>query len=451
MGEKRDIFVLNDCMEEEGKLTKLLSSEYIVKECQISEYTTSEFDREAVDLILLNTSKHLSDSMILLEKLLKKEGIKDTPVILLAEDDGNDTEVMALQLGAMDYLDKPFKKAVLLGRIQKAIKISDSKKKLQNKANKDTMTGLWNRNYIESCIGNYASNPENKGVFMLLDLDNFKSVNDTFGHAIGDRVLINVAEALRCELGAESIISRIGGDEFVVFFKEDLDAANVRVLADRILDCVEETLNDLLNNRVQVSVSIGITGCPNDGDDFKSLYAKADKALYHVKQNGKRGFHFFRDNHTYSIKYHPERNAIDIDGLKEYIKENTKATGAYTVRYDGFKRIYQFILRSIERTGQNVQILIFTAKADSLDEMNNDTMSEAIGQLELAIKNLLRKGDVVTKYSNSQIIVILMDANSINGEKVAERIEKYWQKKQKTSNISISYSIESVNKKAMIS
>lgn len=449
MKEKKVIFVLNNC-KEDGKLTQLLSNDYIVSECDIQCFEKCEFDKKAADLVLLNTSNELSDSIVVLENLIKKEGIKDIPVILLADDEENDAEVMALQIGAMDYLSKPYKKAVLLGRIEKAIAISESKERLIKSANKDMLTGLWNRNYIENYIRNFSQNGCGKGVFMLLDMDNFKGVNDTFGHAIGDQVLIQISEALKCELNTDNILCRIGGDEFIIFLNEDVDAAKVRVLADRILDCVEDTIKDILNDKLNVSISIGIAGFPEDGEDFKTLYSNADKALYHVKQNGKRGFHFYRDKNTYSIKYHPEKNAIDIDELREYIKETTKTCGAYTVRYDGFKRIYQFILRCIERTGQDVQILIFTAQTDEWNQMANEEMDESITLLEQCVSRLLRKGDVVSKYSNSQVIVILMDSNLDNGKKVAERIKKFWQKKNKIDKFSVSYSIESVDRKKLL-
>lgn len=448
MEDKKVIYVLNNSDKTDKVLSRFLEDDYIVKECSIQQFNKHGFEDSLADLILLNTDDELADSILLLEQLVKKENIKDIPVILLSDDKENDAEVMALQIGAMDYLSKPCKKAVLLGRIEKAIEISENKERLINSANRDMLTGLWNRNYIVNFINKFSAKESvHKGVFMLLDMDNFKGVNDTFGHAIGDRVLIQVSEALKCELDRDIILSRLGGDEFALFIDKEVDAAKVRVLADRILDCVEDTIKDILSDKIAVSVSIGIAGFPEDGKDFNCLYANADKALYHVKQNGKRGFHFYRDNNTYSIKYHPEKNAIDIDELREYIKESTKLSGAYTVRYDGFKRIYQFILRCIERTNQKVQILIFTAKSQKWEQLDNEKMNEAITLLEQCASSLLRKGDVVSKYSNSQIVVILMDTNLENGNKVAERVMKFFKRKTKLEDISISYNIESVDKR----
>ena len=447
MKKKKVVIIFNSNEGEEETLNQILSDEYEVIQFGLFQNEITNFEKLAADLIILNIIGKSTDSTQLLKKLINWDCLKNIPIILLTEDDCNNTEAMALQLGAMDYLKKPTEKQVLLRRIERAIQIQKSKNTLIKTANKDMMTDLWNRNYIESYLKKLGHDENQKGIFLLLDMDNFKSVNDTFGHVIGDKVLIKFAQALKNEATNKDIICRIGGDEFVLFIAEDLDVSQVRVRADRILDSVEEALQDVLHDEINVSVSIGIAGFPKDGKDFGTLYANADKALYFVKQNGKRGFHFYREGQSYSIQFHQGENAIDIEKLKEYIKESQKMSGAYTVRYDGFKRIFQFVSRCIERTRQNVQILIFTVNADNWNSISNEEVNQAIEELGDDLRELLRKGDVASKYSNSQYIVILMDTNKENGEKVAERVVDSWEKRKRCNILNLTYSIDSIERK----
>lgn len=443
---KYNVLVLNDS-EKECSFIPMLEAEYQVRECMINEVDSILNSNFTTNLIILNVNSRSTDETAFLVRVLGKEGLKELPIILIAENESYEAEAMALQIGAMDYLRKPVKAQVLLSRMKKAISIYQNKEMLISNANKDVLTGLWNRNYLEEHI-RYLHRKENKkGIFLLLDMDNFKEVNDQLGHATGDKLLIQLASALLSESKKGDIACRIGGDEFVLFIEEDLDASKVRVRAERILDSVEEAIEEVIHSRLEdVSVSIGITAYPEDGNDFKTLYANADKALYFVKQNGKRGFHFYHDNYTYSIKFHPENNAIDIEQLKEYIKETSISNGAYTVRYDGFKRIYQFVSRTIERTGQKVQILIFTLETKDWDTISNDEMQLAIENMGSGIHNLLRKGDVASKYSNSQYIVILMDTNKDNGCKVAERVRNSWENQNLNPELHLSYVIGTIER-----
>ncbi|MBE6351692.1 MAG: GGDEF domain-containing protein [Treponema bryantii] len=162
---------------------------------------------------------------------------------------------------------------------------------LKRKADLDFLTGVANRGAFEQYVKDYTKSPStDKGAFMLIDLDNFKKINDTFGHAMGDLVLKKIADILNSTFRNDDFVSRIGGDEFAIWFP-DLTEENVHYIVDRI-----NTINkDLIlpsREMPSCSLSAGISFF-TQGETYKSLYKKADIALYKVKENGRCGCKIF--------------------------------------------------------------------------------------------------------------------------------------------------------------
>ena len=163
---------------------------------------------------------------------------------------------------------------------------------LKEKSETDSLTGIFNRGACKELISNYIENKSNDlyGAFFIIDIDNFKGVNDNLGHKIGDDVLKDLADNLKCLFRKSDIVGRWGGDEFIVFMK-DLDFSNLHVaskIATNLCNTMNKTVtyNDISQN---ISLSIGIV-FTKDNINFTELYQKADEVLYTVKENGKNGF-----------------------------------------------------------------------------------------------------------------------------------------------------------------
>lgn len=163
---------------------------------------------------------------------------------------------------------------------------------LKEQAEFDGLTGLYNaataRSKIKEALSALHTEGE-KQIFILLDLDHFKQINDTFGHAAGDQVLIDVAEKLKKHFRSSDIVGRLGGDEFVIMLCD--------VKSDHYIDTIAGTLSPELvqtytqgDTSITVSASIGISLSPDDGVTFEDLYKKADSALYKVKKSGRNGY-----------------------------------------------------------------------------------------------------------------------------------------------------------------
>ena len=163
---------------------------------------------------------------------------------------------------------------------------------LKEKSETDSLTGIFNRGACKELVSNYIENKSNDlyGAFFIIDIDNFKGVNDNLGHKIGDDVLKDLADNLKRLFRKSDIVGRWGGDEFIVFMK-DLDFSNLHVaskIATNLCNTMNKTVtyNDISQN---ISLSIGIV-FTKDNINFTELYQKADEILYTVKENGKNGF-----------------------------------------------------------------------------------------------------------------------------------------------------------------
>lgn len=168
--------------------------------------------------------------------------------------------------------------------------------RLSEIAHFDPVTHLPNRhsfnNQIDRALLNHKYELQ-KFALLFIDLDNFKYVNDTFGHQAGDLVLLKVAERLRKVLRQEDFVARLGGDEFVIILSAFSDIAQIRNVAEKIVSALQQPFF-LEGHEVFIGASIGITTCPEYGDDSATLQRQADSAMYQAKSQGKNNFQFYQ-------------------------------------------------------------------------------------------------------------------------------------------------------------
>jgi diguanylate cyclase (GGDEF)-like protein len=161
----------------------------------------------------------------------------------------------------------------------------------------DGLTNLPNRRLAEEEIKAAMSQAELKNMkvgFMFIDLDNFKVVNDTLGHDIGDLLLIEAAERLKQSIRHKDIVSRLGGDEFMIVLKDISNSKQITDVAQRIIHTFATPFT-IDKNIMKVTCSIGITVYPDEGEDVISLLKNADQAMYKVKQTGRNNYQFLNE------------------------------------------------------------------------------------------------------------------------------------------------------------
>lgn len=159
----------------------------------------------------------------------------------------------------------------------------------------DSLTSLPNRTLLNEILEkeiNKARNDKTKLAMLYMDLDNFKSINDTFGHSFGDKLLLEATNSFNSLICKNMILSRLGGDEFIILIPNINDISCAKKLASEILKCLYRPFN-INDNSVFVTASIGIVTYPIDGDNIQTLMMNAETAMYHAKAEGKNNYQLF--------------------------------------------------------------------------------------------------------------------------------------------------------------
>lgn len=446
MEKAKHILIVDDVTTNLKLAAEVLQEKYKLSMAKSGQQAIQFLEKVKPDLILLDIRMPEMDGYQTLEVIKANPATANIPVVFLTVDDQRESEIKGLKMGAMDFILKPFEPEVMLSRIDKILQIEDLRKNLSISARKDVLTGLWNRKHLEDEVERYLDENGQKAVFMIMDIDNFKQINDIHGHIMGDAVLECVGNILKNSVGLRDIAARIGGDEFAVFLKGDYSDEEIKEYCKMLFGQIENEMTEIVGSKDVVTISIGVSQVPVDAYDFLGLYSKADKALYYVKQNGKNDYHFFRqkEEEPQIAESEAENSSVDMEMLEQFVTERNEAVGAYRVEYEGFKHIYHFVSRGLGRNGQTVQMALFTLNYIKSMGITPEILNKAMKELERAIIVSLRQGDVTTQYSSFQYVVLLMNANEENGEKVVQRILDTWEQMNEYSGIQLDYSIKQV-------
>ena len=443
MDNKKHILIVDDVTTNLKMAADVLQTDYRLSMAKSGMQAVEFLKKAKPDLILLDIRMPEMDGYETLEAIKSNPDTTSIPVVFLTVDDQRKSEIKGLKMGAMDFIRKPFEPDIMKSRIEKILKIEDLRRDLSISARKDPLTNLWNRKYLEDDLNRYMERDLHEGVFIIFDIDNFKTINDTFGHIAGDSILNNFAGILSSRVGPRDVCARIGGDEFVVFLKGEYSTEEIKEYCQELLEITSSELKDILDDKTALSVSIGVSFSPYDGSDYSTLFAKADKALYFVKQNGKNSFHLFKERGNVN-KDNPDaiNSKADMDRIERMITERNYEDGAFRVEYEGFKHIYQFVSRSVGRTGQNVYILLLTINHGEGKKVANDVLQNAMKELERSIVVSLRQGDVTTRYSSFQYVVLLLCNDYASAKTVTDRIINTWTEINEVEGLFIDYALK---------
>ena len=254
------------------------------------------------DLVILDVMMPEMDGMDACRLLKESEATHDIPVIFLSARDETEMKVSGLELGADDYISKPFEAEELIARVHVAIRLKRERDQLrtsveeasmraeraQERAMTDALTGILNRYGLQHVLAREHAEARryNRPLSCLvIDLDNFKTINDTYGHAIGDLALQQIAGILREAVRRSDTVFRYGGEEFLVLLPEtDLEGATA--LAEKIRAATASRFFGEGGSVFKLTLSAG-AGCLCDEESGHDMIARADMALYHAKEQGR--------------------------------------------------------------------------------------------------------------------------------------------------------------------
>jgi diguanylate cyclase (GGDEF)-like protein len=238
------------------------------------------------DVILLDIEMPEPDGFEVCRRLKWDAELRHIPVIFLTAHDSTEHKVKGLDLGAIDYITKPCNVAELQARVRVALRIKYLMDLLATTARIDGLTGLWNRTYLDhrivteiALVNRHAS----RVGCMMIDIDHFKSVNDRFGHRVGDQVLREIADCLRSGCRVEDVVGRYGGEEFTILTPGVEEG--LLDLAERLRREIAAKVFTAGDHKFHVTASFGITDS-REGP-VEAMIDRADKALYAAKAAGR--------------------------------------------------------------------------------------------------------------------------------------------------------------------
>ncbi|WP_026651651.1 diguanylate cyclase domain-containing protein [Butyrivibrio proteoclasticus] len=301
------------------------------------------------------------------------------------------------------------------------IQNAHSLEKWQNEASRDPLTGLYNKRgankeMIKAC-------QTESGILMILDLDSFKPVNDIFGHDLGDRMLISMAQMMKICTREEDILARIGGDEFVVFLKnadrEEVIQDKTLFLNTEMVRAAKTYMGDDIN--IPIGVSVGAVRVPAEGRDYEDLLKKADKALYTVKNNGKHGYSIY-DSVGGASELVDAYGKGGITGLVKILDERTTPEHPYRLDYNSIQDVYRILKRLQKGRERKADFILLEVKNENSDQYPIEILEKFYDLVD----NSLTPRDIYCIDGKTKII-IMSDIEGMGADiSFIDEIEKKW-------------------------
>jgi len=291
LDEPKPLILIVEDSPVNGKLCeKLLNKNgYDTHLCSDGESAVEYIKTDSPDLILLDIVMPGIDGFEFCRVIKNNPKMKHTPVIFLTAINDEKSLIEGFKNGAVDYITKPFRQQELLARTRTHIDLKMAKEKLIRLAVTDELTGLMNRRYFMGrLLHEYERTKRSGSAFsvLMIDLDNFKKVNDKYGHQAGDTVLRTVSESMKLSLRLSDIIGRIGGEEFAVILP-DTGIDDAMTTGERLRKRVESLEIPHKDCHIKITISIGASLSLKDDLTIDEILQRSDTALYRVKESGR--------------------------------------------------------------------------------------------------------------------------------------------------------------------
>ena len=282
----RTILAVDDTVTNLDILVDLLH-DYDVIEATSGDEALEIVDEEKIDLILLDIMMPGMDGYTVCRKLKESEKSQDIPIVFITARSDEDAIEKAYDAGGVDYVTKPFKPKELRARVKIQLEHQEMIDKLEYLASHDPMTGIYNRRkFFELANRKFTDNSENLYAAMM-DIDNFKKINDTYGHPTGDLVIKAVTGIIGENIDKDTVFGRLGGEEFAVVCRHPRQEQVVERL-ESIRNKVEQLeIRNEKGELIRCTISEGIAKTDETTKNLDELLHRADEMLYKAKGSGR--------------------------------------------------------------------------------------------------------------------------------------------------------------------
>jgi diguanylate cyclase (GGDEF)-like protein len=288
--ERSRVLLVEDDEELRGVMAELLRERFEVREATNGEEAVSLARQLRPDVVLMDLFMPRRDGFSALEDLRRDPRTAELPVIFLSGQSDEGMKVRALDRGAADYLVKPVSPRELLARVERAVKLGQQSAQIKVLNQTDALTGLPNYGAFRIRL---AEELKRAGRYrtplsaVMIDLDHLKQLNDAFGHELGNRAIVALAEQVRTQLRTTDFAARFGGDEFVVLLPHTRPD-EAAVFAERVRTALTTRQLQSGQQSVQLRASFGVAALPTEGSgSVDEVLRSADEALYRAKRNGR--------------------------------------------------------------------------------------------------------------------------------------------------------------------
>lgn len=276
-------------------LKVLFDKQYAILEAEDGEEALAVLERCAgsIDIVLLDLMMPNLSGLDILKRRQELDYFRNVPVVVITASGDMEDQVKSFEYGANDFVVKPFVPEIVESRVnnvmasyRRMLSIEREAKKLKIKSELDAMTGLFNKATTEAVVNDILIHEDRKqNVLFVIDIDNFKTVNDTSGHLSGDHVVKIISGLLASAFRNTDVVGRVGGDEFVVMMRDvpSMDIAYAK--ANELIQTMRYKPNSAIPE--YVTLSIGITSNKGTTTTYAALFEQADEALYLAKKDGK--------------------------------------------------------------------------------------------------------------------------------------------------------------------
>jgi len=242
-----------------------------------------------ISLVITDYNMPVMDGLELTYEIRKTYSKDELSILALSGNDDDEVTALFLKHGANDYIKKPFSKEEFSVRVNNTIEALENIQMIMNYANRDYLTGLYNRRYFFQAMSEYLEDAKESGekfAVAMIDIDHFKKINDTYGHDVGDQVIVTLADILRSSTSPRDIVARFGGEEFCIVLK-NINRYSAQDIIERIRSEVESYSFCVdKDNYIKFTISIGAL-IHNDEDTLEESISEADMMLYKAKNGGR--------------------------------------------------------------------------------------------------------------------------------------------------------------------